>query len=279
MGRHGPGRCDSAWTERWERVIEGPPVPSSPAPQVVSGSIKRRALLLREGLEATETPDGPVTETIGRRMFVDIYDVWPLAGTPTHYRVGNRRAFGWLPAAVVLPWDSRLVIRAAGTTRQLTDAPDGTNGTTVGPAESPWPILAWTPGAVRVAVWVPGRSWEEVERFGWVRLDDLSGNDRGVLLSREELLMLLRRMLDRENVANRRELRLRALLGLLMAPNRWGPSDLESAREFLPGWATAENPAPSEAIIERLSRINERWSAEVSWGGIGFQSVPLEALP
>ena len=33
-------------------------------------------------------------ESIGHRMFVDIYDVWPQSGEPAHYRVGNRRPFG-----------------------------------------------------------------------------------------------------------------------------------------------------------------------------------------
>src|SRR5690606_33872079 len=84
-----------------DRVASGPPVPSSSAPQRLAGPIVRKVLLLREGVAATDLPDGSPVETINRRIFADVYDVWPLRGEPTHYRIGNRRPIGWVRAGDV----------------------------------------------------------------------------------------------------------------------------------------------------------------------------------
>src|SRR4051794_26212111 len=82
-----PLRADLA--ARWSRIVEGPPPPASTEPKVVAGPIVRRVLLLRDGVPATDRPGGRVVETIRHRQFADLYDVWPLQGRPTHYRIGN----------------------------------------------------------------------------------------------------------------------------------------------------------------------------------------------
>src|SRR3954453_1465283 len=65
----------AAWAARLQRAREGPPVPSSRDPQVVSGPIVRKALLLHDDVTASVRPGGPPEETIRLRMFVDVYDV------------------------------------------------------------------------------------------------------------------------------------------------------------------------------------------------------------
>src|SRR2546423_963051 len=70
----------AALAGRFTRAVEGPPIPSSTRPQVVAGPIVRRALLLHDDVAVSGRPGGPPTETIRLRMFVDVYDVWPLQG-------------------------------------------------------------------------------------------------------------------------------------------------------------------------------------------------------
>src|SRR5262245_31594776 len=83
----------AALAARLARAVEGPPVPHSDRPQVVAGPIFRKGLLLHDDVAVASRPGGPPVEldTIRHRMFVDIYDAWPLTGAATDYRVGNRR--------------------------------------------------------------------------------------------------------------------------------------------------------------------------------------------
>jgi hypothetical protein len=252
----------SALASRLSRAVEGPPLPHSDRPQVVAGPILRRALLLRDNVPVAERPGGPTSETIRRRMFVDVYDVWPLAGQATHYRVGTRRPLGWVNAAELLPWDTRLVIRRGDKPLSL-------------------PVVGQRPDAVELAVWDPDQPWSAVERREWVRTSDLTPSRWGVWLAREELLALLRRSLAGSTgpAESREILHLRAVLGRLLDDRPLRDADVRAARGALPPPALAIAAGSLDEARDRLARINEEWSAEASWGGLAFGFIPLEALP
>src|SRR5205823_1060460 len=154
-------------------------------------------------------------ETIRLRQFADVYDVWPLEGTPTHYRIGNRRPIGWVRADAVLPWDTRLVLRAPGGKVAAAPAPAGAGRSAVEVGDIPSPVIAWKPGAIAVALWDARRPWERVARSGWLRSDDLPGDAWGVLLSEFEVRALLDEPPMAMTPAGAGLVRLRAVLGRL----------------------------------------------------------------
>jgi hypothetical protein len=246
-----------AVSQRWQRTTEGPPVPASNQPQTIAGPMVRRVLLLRDGVGAADRPGGRVVETIGRRTFADVYDVWPLTGKPTHYRVGNRRPFGWVEAAEVLPWDTRLVIER-------------------GEQAPPSPVVGWEAGRLRAVSWDPERPWQGVLATRTIDLDAVPDGSRGILLSRAELLVLLRRLLAGEPPDR---LRVQAIVGDLYRAGDWSGADLAAVESALPDWAFEGRGGPRESVHERLSRINEQWSPRVRWSGIEYAFVPLGALP
>jgi hypothetical protein len=268
-----------AVASRWERALAGPPVPSSSEPQRLAGPIVRRALLLHDDTPASALPGGPPGETIRHRMIADVYDVWPLAGGPTHYRIGSRRPFGWVASADVLPWDTRLVIRAPEGTLSLADSPDGSPGApmTVGPI--PLPVVAWTERAIRLAVWAPDRPWSEVSRFGWVPRADVPAEAWGVWLSRDELLTLIRRILAADVSEEAKTTRLRAILGRLADNQPITSAALEEAQTVLPAVVFPDEAMTPKETSETLARLNEQWTADASWSGLSFRSIPLSALP
>lgn len=266
----------SALKTRWERVVEGPPVPSSAEPQAVAGPIVRRVLLLHEETPAASRPGGKTSEIIRQRMFADVYDVWPLKGTPTHYRIGNQRAIGWVSAADVLPWSTRLVVRAPSGQLALAEGPGGATGTPVEVGDVPLPVLDWQGGSVRVAAWDREAPWARIERTGWVGLDELPAEAWGVLLSRVEVLKLIR-LADNSQGPARQEVRLRAVSGRLVDAPVIDRAGLEAARAALPPVAFAPNQTAS--TTEPLAELNAQWSPDASWGGLTFQFVPLADLP
>ena len=270
----------SALAARLARAVEGPPIPHSDRPQVVAGPIIRRALLLRDDVPVADRPGGPPSETIRHRMFVDIYDVWPLQGAPEHYRVGNRRAIGWVRGADLLPWDTRLVIRGEGEALPLADVPD----------HSPRPItiaiIAPRSGvAHRLALGrglgpgpslVRGRSPRMAAGIG------LAGGELGGLaLARGAPgpAPADARPGHRTMRESAEKLRLRALLGRLLDDRPLSDADVQAARAALPPPALAIAAGSRDEASDRLARVNEEWSAEASWGGVSFRFVPLEALP
>jgi hypothetical protein len=252
----------SALTARLSRAVEGPPLPHSDRPRVVAGPIVRRALLLHDDVPVAARPGGPAVETIRRRMFVDVYDIWPLAGEATHYRVATRRPLGWVKASELLPWDTRLVFQPKGASLSL-------------------PVLAQHPGAVEIAVWDADRPWSALERRQWVRTSDLTPASWGVWLLRDELLALLRRTLAEGTgrAASRETLHLRAVLGRLLDDRPLGDEDVQATRTILPPPVLTIAAGSVDEARDRLARINEAWSAEASWSGLFFEFVPLEALP
>jgi hypothetical protein len=271
-----------AWTRsmrgalaaRLTRAVEGPPIPHSDRPQIVAGPITRRVLLLHDDVPVSERPGGPASESIRHRMFVDVYDIWPLQGVPEHYRVGNRRPIGWVRRGDLLSWDTRLVIRGESQALPLAAVPDHSPPPV--PLHVSLPVLEWHGDVVTVAVWVTDRPWTEVDRPEWLQAPAVPRASWGVWLAREELLVLLRRTLA---TASPQELHLRALLGRLLDDRPLPDADLEAARAALPPPAFAIGAGSLDEARDRLARINEQWSPETSWGGLSFQFIPLEALP
>jgi hypothetical protein len=293
-----------AWTRafrasiaaRVAQVVEGPPLPNSDRPRVVAGPIVRRALLLHDDVAVSDGPGGRSTETIRRRQFVAIYDPWPLQGAPTHYRIGNRRPIGWVAAADLLPWDTRLVVsedpartianaglHPHGGTRTHPEVSEDPPRTTGAPAlgRSSFPILASSPDAVQVAIWTADHPWSEVGAIVWTQKRVLTRESWGVWLTRDELLALLRRTIAPATAATDTpgSIRLRAILGRLLDDQPLTGADLQAACGALPEGVCEIHAASLDEARDRLARINERWSAEASWGGFSFQFLPLEALP
>ena len=259
---------------RLKVAMEGPPVPSSPRPQVVAGPITRRALLLRDGTIATTRPNGPAGETIDRRMFVDVYDTWPSPGPVSHLRVGNRRAIGWIKAGDALEWDTRLVVRPPDGKLDLADSPDGP-ARTIEVGRVPLPVLAWTDGAVEVATWEAGHPWSAVARRGWVRQADLPAEAWGVWISQVELPILL-------GLANRGDdpllARLRGVVGRLADNRPLDPARPRSCPARLAG-VVFDRPVDPQLAAGRLAEANAQPVAEASWSGLSFRSLPLGDLP
>lgn len=261
-----------------KRAVEGPEYPASDHPMVVAGPIVRRALLLREDVPATTRPGGTTAETLKFRMFVDVYDVWPLEGTPTSYRVGTRRPIGWVASADLMPWDTRLVARLPA------QGKDGSRTVTAderfkGDTLESSPMLRWDAESVELAVWDQGGPWREVSGWKKVRISDLSAESWGVWLSREELLVLLRKSIESSSPEHRQALRLRAILGRLSDETPLTEDDLRTARKALPAAVFAESPGESGLSSQRLGEVNQDWRTESSWSGVAFAAIPLSTLP
>jgi hypothetical protein len=267
----------AALAERWKREIKGPDYPHSDHPQVIAGPITRKGLLLHDETAVSETPAAPPTTSIRLRMFVSVFDVWPLKGEPTHYRVGQREPIGWVSATDLLPWSTRLTLRPPEGRLPLRDKPDGAN-TPISAGRATLPVSNVSGESVELVVWDPDHPWARIARRGWVRVDDLPVDAWGVWLSREELLALLRRSLAPAQGSSPEIVRLRAVLGRLLDDRPITASDLAAARGALPKLVFAPTAAAGDAS-ESLARINEQWTPEASWGGLAFQFVPLAALP
>lgn len=267
----------SQLTTRWQKVWEGPPVPNSTEPQVVAGPIVRRALLLRDGVPWSSRPGGPDEGTIRLRQFADVYDVWPIEGPPTHYRIGNRGPIGWVAAADVLPWNTRLVIRPPDATLLLADQPEGPPRPTTLAAGVPLPVVAWSASAVQVAVWDREAPWSAIRRFAWVQSADLPDTAWQVWLSQNELRALVVDRPLQDQVEPPDETRLRAVLGRLTDVRPLTPADVKTAIAALPPRVFQKNPAAPRT--ERRLQAYEQWTPDAAWSGFSFRALPLDFLP
>jgi hypothetical protein len=216
----------------------------------------RRALLLCDDTPISPRPDALPTDRITRRSWVDVYDVWPLDGPPTHFRVGNRKPLGWVAVADALPWDTRLVVKTDGV---------------------PVPVVGWREGAVEVALWDRERPWSGVARRDTIRLADLPPGSLGVLVAREELPALLSLGLAAGDDPARGRARLRAVLGRLLEPVSWTAAEVGQACAALPAAVFERRAAGNPS--DRIAAANADTKADAEWGGHAFRFVPLEDLP
>jgi hypothetical protein len=266
-----------AVSTRWQRVVEGPPVPASTAPMVVAGPIIRKGLILRDGAPISVRPETKPFDTIGPRKFVDIYDVWPLKGTPSYFRVGNLGPIGWISAADCFAWDTRLVIRAPGGRLTLARSLDGPT-VEVDVGLSPLPVTAWRGSWVEVAIWDIQQPWKVVASRGWLDLEKLPRSAVGVLLlSTVELPRLLTLAVEADDPGIRDSVRLRAILGRLVENVAWTASDVDTARKALPSRVFERTMGVNSS--ERIAGLNASNSVDAAWGGREFRFVPLDDLP
>jgi hypothetical protein len=260
-------------------------VPTAADPRLTSGPIPGRGLLLNDNTPAWTSPEpgAPAAETIGQRRIVDLLNVWPLRGEPTHFRVGSERPFGWITADQVLRWDTRLVVRADGQPLPLKETP-GAGAS----AESPQitalgllPILAIDERteSVQLAVWDREAPWRRVRQTGWLPLRDLPADRIEVLVSRAELLALLRLDPVSANSPSPRHLRLEAALGRLLDDAPPDPQSRDAPRRRLAPILDRVPPSLPLDSFAALSRINENWRPDATWGGVPFRGIPLDRLP
>jgi hypothetical protein len=261
-----------------DRIRSGPPFPASTEPMRGAGPIVRKVLLLRGGVSATDAPGGEPVETIRRRMFADVYDVWPLRGDPTHYRIGNRRPIGWVEADAVLPWDTRVVLRPTGTSLRLRADPGDEQGERIALDSIPLPVVDWTSDAVRVAVWDASEPWVRVDRRGWVRMEEVPPEAFGVLLTRYELLELLRLAIEPAPGGSPSG-RTSAILGTLGSEVGLSDEQTEEVRRNFPEAILEVRTSGGNASVEQLGRLNDLWNPDVTWSGISYQAIPLWAIP
>jgi hypothetical protein len=245
-------------------LVETASFPSSTSPVVLFGPVPLRVLLLGGSTPVYETPGGPALEPIRHTMFAKVFDLWPRKGISTHLRVGNKTAIGWVEVGRILGWKTRLVVRS-----------DRIPGTPAGV----FPVLSWREGRVELAIWKPGRAWAEVDRLVTVDSASLPDADWQVWCSADELQLALGETVAARDEQGSRSIRASALFGRLGDSTLWEAADLASSRAFLPPQVLTI-PVPSMAdAAGRLAEINEKWTADATWSGVGYRGVPVADFP
>jgi hypothetical protein len=202
-------------------------------------------------------------------MLADVYDVWPLQGTPTHYRVGGRHAMGWVPTDAVIPWGTRLVLRSD----KVPDLAQAAGHI------SPAAVLSWDDNACRVVNWDPKAAWSRPDRIVSVPISSIPTEAWGVLLSRDELLALIQQTLTPVDTPPPSIRRLNLIAGKDAEDASWPASEGDSARAYLPRPVREIGPQPQAERLDRLTRLDNPWTPDASWSGLQFRFVPLDLLP
>jgi hypothetical protein len=165
----------------------------------------------------------------------------------------------------------------SGETIPLGEGPADPDPISVEADGTPLPVIDWEGRAVRVAYWEPGAAWERVERLGWVPLDGVP-TDFGAIISRAELLELLRRSLD-ASPDELRSMRVLTLLGRLSSGESIGSDQIEAVERVLPGAVDSTIWQEEPLLADRLGRLNDEWKADAAWSGIEYRAVTLDDLP
>ena len=250
-------------SERWARLHQQPPVtiPASTEPLILAGAIHERLLTLEDDTPYTFEPGGNVLGTIRHRSFVDFYNSWPLQGSATHIRVGNRRPLGWVNLERLLLWPTRIVLMSAGT--KLSYVNEKGERLAIGP--DPVPVLVQNPKDVQVLTWGEAGAWHVGGRLASLLPNDIPDEAWGLWLTRSELLYLLGR--DRSQTPppgfQRPVAVLKALLGLPINDRPFSKDESEMALTLLGRTATL---AATTDKLDALARCNEEWKPDAIWG-------------
>lgn len=266
--------------KRLDRLVQGPPVPKSKRPGVVTGVILQRGLTLRDGVEAFEAPKGASVPSITRRLFVDVYDAWSSQGenAPAEfYRVGSRVPIGWVAARDLLRWDTRLVVRAKEGKLSLAESPGGPSSL-IDAGGKCCPVVGWNAQGVQVATWAKGSEWSKPGRLGWISYERLADDSLGVLVAQVELPAILRLSLLAKSTQATAKARLQAILGRLIDEPGWSTAEVSEAFEALP--KIAQRRTAGDASVERIAAINAQTDDDdASWDNQAFRFVTLGDLP
>ena len=241
-----------------ERLVKGPPVPASSVPKS-RGEVARKGLLLREGVDVFRLPKGEALSPIAKRGFVSIYDEWSSRGesaAPEFYRVGTRVPIGWIAAADLLPWDTRLVHLVGSV---------------------PLPIVGWSESDIEVIDWENEGAWRKPANRRLIKINAVAEGMVGVLVAQIELPALLKGAIAQDPRITT-QARLDAVLGELTPGRSLAEPKVAAAFRELPGMVQSRR-RPG-AASERIAALNaELGKADVSWGDRRFRFVPLEDLP
>lgn len=250
---------------RLAEAVAGPSPPASSSAQKLVAPLSRRILLLHDGTRVSRLPDGQELEPIRLRQFMDVFDVWPLKGATTHYRVGNRNPIGWIRAEDALEWSTRLAVRL--------------KIPTAGRPPVSRPVLEWSEGRIRIATWDEWHPWQVVATAD--QFDDSLYENAvwGVWISREELLALIGRLGRAKTSEAAEEYRLRAIVGQIALGREWSAEEIAAIRDFLPSECVKPSDRPLAKSLELLAIRNEQWEFEASWSGLSFGFLPLSELP
>lgn len=245
-------------------VILRDQVPTEPNPAFTKAPIPRRGLLLRDDLPLNEKPDGPKRGTMGLRRIVDVLNVWPLRGEPTHYEIQSGNVSGWVKAEDLLPWDTRLVVRVP--TSGLTTSEGALAGG--GP---PLPIVAIDAqtGTITLVEWDDLAPWQVVKRRVVVKVDQIPSEGFEVFLVRRELATASGNQVGEGT-------RPRAALGRLVTGG--GAANDPAATAILAPVLDRVGPTDPERVL-KLDLLNEGWKPDATWNSQGYRGVPIRLLP
>lgn len=262
-------RADLA--ERWMRLTTSPPIPipASTEPKILAGSIRSRLLILEDDVDYSEVPDGLPVGKVRNRSFADLYDRWPVEGSITHMRIGNRRPLGWMPTDRLLAWETRLVLVDGRFTDQ--------SGQEITLRGGPFPVVDQNATSIEIVEWGNGGPWHSGGKSVHISVSSIPDTTWCVWLTRAEVLGLIGR--DRNQAASPGFARpvavLRAMIGLPIKDELFTNDEAELVHTLL----DAAQKIPPTSKLDALTRINENWKPDATWGGVEYKAVRLVDIP